>query len=260
MNMLRAISVVLNEGKSPLFDTFTAYTKAYNTVCKVGWNNKEFNGVALHHLTYHSVRESLPAQLAISARMKATESLHSARAHLKRKKKVSCPKSKLCSIRLDSHSYNVWFDKNEVSILTIDGRVKVKFQPYPYFDQFRSWKRKSADLIYRRGKVLLTFIFEKTVPDSENESKIFVGIDRGLRRLAVTSNKQFFGGGRVKAVAHKYQELRSNLQSCGTRSAKRHLQRISKKENRFRRDVNHCISKTIVQSLPAGSTIILEDT
>jgi IS605 OrfB family transposase len=51
----------------------------------------------------------------------------------------------------------------------------------------------------------------------------------------------------------------AELQACGTRSAKRHLQRLSKKENRFRKDVNHCISKKIVWGLPIGSTIIIEN-
>ena len=241
--------------------TFKAYTQAYNHTCKVGWDKKEFNGVSLHHLVYPELRKTLPAQLCTSARMKATESLKSVRVRLKKNKNTSCPNSKLCSIRLDSQSHSVWFDKNEVSILTIGGRVRdIKFQSYEYLDQFRDWRRKSADLIYRKGKILLTFIFEKTIPDNEVISDPHVvGIDRGIRRLAVTSNKQFFGGGRVKTVSNRYLRLRAELQSCGTRSAKRHLQKISKKENRFRKDVNHCISKKIVQGLPAGSVIVLED-
>jgi IS605 OrfB family transposase len=35
--------------------------------------------------------------------------------------------------------------------------------------------------------------------------------------------------------------------------------RVARKENRFHRNENHCISKKIVNSLPVGSTIILED-
>jgi len=260
MNLIRSISVKLNVPLGDgLLDTFKTYTKAYNTVCKIGWDSKEFNGVRLHFLSYPLIRESLPAQLAISVRMKATESLKSAKTRLKQKKKVSCPKSNLSSIRLDANSYNVWFDKNEISVLTIHGRKRFKFQSYEYLEQFLDWKRKSADLIYNKGKILLTFIFEKTVPDNQITSDTFVGVDRGIRRIAVTSNQLFFGGGRVKAVSNRYQKRRANYQSCGTRSAKRHLRVISKKENRFRRDENHCISKKIVESLPSGSTIVLED-
>ena len=240
--------------------TFQAYTYAYNHTCKVGWDQKEFNGVRLHHLVYQDLRQSLPAQLCTSARMKATESLKAGRIRLKKNKKTSCPKSKLCSIRLDSQSHSVWFNKNEVSILTKEGRQKsIKFQSYDYFDQFRDWRRKSADLIYRKGIVLLTFIFEKDIPDLNDTSETFIGVDRGIRRIAVTSEKQFFGGGHVRYIAQRYHRLRTELQSCGSRSAKRHLQKLSQKENRFRRDVNHCVSKSIVQSAPVGSTFVIED-
>ncbi|WP_367358102.1 hypothetical protein [Methanothrix sp.] len=42
------------------------------------------------------------------------------------------------------------------------------------------------------------------------------------------------------------QTLKADLQSCGTDSAKRHLKKLSGKEARFHRDVNHCISKKLV--------------
>jgi putative transposase len=58
---------------------------------------------------------------------------------------------------------------------------------------------------------------------------------------------------------NRYRNRRKILQSKGTRSAKRHLRKIREKENRFRRDVNHVISKRIVDSLSQGTTLVLED-
>ena len=40
---------------------------------------------------------------------------------------------------------------------------------------------------------------------------------------------------------------------------RRHLKKISKKENCFRRNVNHLISKQIIDNLPPGSVLVLED-
>ena len=54
--------------------------------------------------------------------------------------------------------------------------------------------------------------------------------------------------------------LRAKLQKKGTKSAKRLLKKRSGRERRFARDVNHCISKAIVQTAqgtPRG--IALED-
>lgn len=47
-------------------------------------------------------------------------------------------------------------------------------------------------------------------------------------------------------VRGKYAYLRQKLQSKGTKSAKRLLRKISRKERQFVTDTNHCISKTIV--------------
>lgn len=46
----------------------------------------------------------------------------------------------------------------------------------------------------------------------------------------------------------QYAYLRKELQSKGTRSAKRKLKRLNGRERRFVTDVNHCISKQIVNS------------
>jgi transposase len=50
-------------------------------------------------------------------------------------------------------------------------------------------------------------------------------------------------------VKGRYQYLKRKLQHLGTRFEKRKLRKISRRERRFVRDVNHVISKKIV-SLP----------
>ncbi|MDD3710785.1 MAG: transposase, partial [Methanothrix sp.] len=63
--------------------------------------------------------------------------------------------------------------------------------------------------------------------------------------------------GHVKAVKGKCQYLRSKLQSKGTRSAKRKLQKLSGRERRFQKDVNHQIANWIVSK--PYDIIALED-
>jgi putative transposase len=257
MKLTRTTKIKLNICSDTIKPTIDAYTKAFNYVCQAGWADKDFNGVSLHHKTYSTIREYLPSQLAVSARMKATEALKSTKK-LKKGQLVSCPFSRQSSIRYDARSYNIWFDRNELSILTINGRSKITFTVPEHFKQYLDWKRCSADLFLRNGGVFLHIIFEKTIPDVKPIDN-FVGIDRGINKIAVTSNNTFFGGGHINHVSKRYEELRKNLQSCGSKSAKRHLLKISKKENRFRADINHKVSKQIVSSIPEGSTIVLED-
>jgi len=124
MNMIltRAVKVKLETTPNSLLPTIEAYTTAYNHVCQTGWNDSDCNGFSLHHKTYQQCKTWLPSQLSVSSRMKAAESLKSVRTRKRKGLKVSCPQSKQCSIRYDANSYNVWFDKNILSISTVDGR------------------------------------------------------------------------------------------------------------------------------------------
>jgi len=101
-------------------------------------------------------------------------------------------------------------------------------------------------------------VFEKDVTDTKPNGKL-VGIDRGIKKIAVTSDGGFHGGGTIRQISKKYQEQRSQLQSKRTHSARRHLAAVKGKERRFRADANHCISKRIVDRLNPGDTVVLED-
>lgn len=65
------------------------------------------------------------------------------------------------------------------------------------------------------------------------------------------------GDRRWKEHERRILRLRRNLQAKGTRSAKRHLKKLSGKLFRQRRD--HVLSKRIVQNATPGSTIVLEN-
>lgn len=257
MKLTRTIKLKLNIPKKDIIPTITAYTKSYNFVCQQGWKDKVFNGISLHHKTYSFTKQYLPSQLAISSRTKATETLKSVKAKLKKKQKVSCPVSKQCSIRYDKNSITIWFDKKEISILTINGRKHYKIYIPEYFKQYITWTKRSAELFIRKHNIFLNIVVEKDISDIPINNT-FIGIDRGIKNIAVTSNKKFYKGSKIKHITDKYEKIRGKLQSCGSKSAKRHLKKISKKVNCFRRDVNHCISKQIVSDINIGSTIVLE--
>ncbi len=258
MNMVitRTAKIKLNITPEEILPTFREATKAFNYVCKVGYKDKDFNSVSLHHKTYQTVRTeySLPSDIAVQMRMKAAEVLKPAI-----KKNRKCPQSDLCSIRYSARGYNVWFDRQETSFVTIKGRIKASFYLPDWFKQYISWRRKSAEMILRKGKVYLCIVFEKDVADFQPMDNVTIlGIDRGINKVAVCSDNSFFNGNILK-VAYRYQRLRKQLQKCGSKSAKRHLKKLASKENRYRRDVNHCISKHIVERLPENSIIVLED-
>lgn len=260
MRLQRTAKIRLHIHPKALRDSVDAYTKAFNYVCCYGWDNNVTSSISLQKATYTHCRKQLglPAQLACSVAVKASEAVKSAKARLKAGRKASCPQSKHCAIRYDARSYTLFLESGKVSLLTTNGRVKVDLLIPEHFRQYIDWKHASADLVIAGDKVHLHVVFQHEVEEVENNG-VVVGVDRGIKKIAVTSTNQFYGGGRIKHVSDRYSRLRGELQKAETRSAQRHLAKISRKERRFRADVNHCITKKIVSSLEPGNTIVLED-
>lgn len=66
---------------------------------------------------------------------------------------------------------------------------------------------------------------------------------------ALDNRGNFYGNPEWKKIEDKTFELRRRLQFQGTKSAKRHLKKISGRQKRFRRDCDHVLSKRVVQSV-----------
>jgi len=84
-----------------------------------------------------------------------------------------------------------------------------------------------------------------------------LGIDRGLNNLVYASNNFSYSSKSMMRTKKRYNYNRSKIQSKGTRSAKRCLQRLSGREKRFIENVNHVISKQVA-NLPYN-IFVLED-
>jgi putative transposase len=251
------------EQASALLETLRQHTACFNAVAAYAWEHRERNGVRLHHATYRGLREkfpSLPAQLVVAARVRATEAVKSAFMLRKRGRKVSCPISALTPIRYDPRAYTIKLQQGVVSLSSVAGRIKVPFTVDPHARNLleRAVEFDSADLIYRKGRFWLHVAV--TLPDVEfRPSGNVVGVDLGIARPAVCSNNRFFGERRWKEVERRYFRLRRSLQRKGTRSAKRHLKKLAGKVNRFRRDCDHVLSRRIVDSVQPGTVIVVED-
>ena len=58
----------------------------------------------------------------------------------------------------------------------------------------------------------------------------YLGIDLGVVNLAVDSDSNVYEGKNVEESRQKYGLIKAKLQGTGTKSAKKHLRRVSKKE------------------------------
>jgi IS605 OrfB family transposase len=87
-----------------------------------------------------------------------------------------------------------------------------------------------------------------------------LGIDMGVVNLAVDSDGATFSGDGVEEVRRRYGKRRKLLNQCGTKSARRRLRKIRKKEARYRANQNHIIAKRCVQKAKdTRSALAVED-
>lgn len=274
-----------------LQQTMQEYTACFNEVCQLADAEKISNGVELHRLTYanHRATTHLPSQLICSARVKATEAIKSMIARRKKQvqkyqqrlkeakkrgkpvkplKLAKTPRSKLCAIRYDARSFRFDRGARRVSLVHVQQegvtrhRAIIAVKVPAYYEQYLTpeWQQDSADLIYRKGTYWLHMVVscEQASISPTAESKV-IGVDLGINRLAVTSHPRFFGSKRVKETNNRYFRLRRSLQAKGTKSAKRHLKKLSGELKRFQADVNHVTAKRIVSSCQPGDTLVMEN-
>ncbi len=125
--------------------------------------------------------------------------------------------------------------------------------------------RGQADLLYRNG----TFYLALTVDAPEAapmEPVVYLGVDLGIITLSATSDGELLNHStgpkhaQINQVRARYSRFRAKLQKKSRKSAKRLLRKRSGRERRFVRDVNHCVSKTIVSTAQGTARgVALED-
>lgn len=244
-----------------LAHTAEHFTQAFNHVCREGWRTGEKNGVRLHHATYRESKTLAPglvSDLHIQARVKATEAVKSALDRQKKGRPVSCPHARACPPRYNVHTYRLDWERGTVNLATTGGRLHVPFAVPAYATRSAGNPTATADLVQKRGRWYLHVVVK--VPEPEvAPTAVVIGVDLGVTRAAVTSDNRFHGKRRWRELEARDFRLRRKLQKKGTKSAKRHLRRLSGRTARRRRDHDHVVSKRIVQGVPEGSTLAVEN-
>lgn len=149
--------------------------------------------------------------------------------------------------------------KNEVSIWTLDGRLRIAFVCGKRERKLLECRQGESDLVYRKGKWFL-FTSVNVIEPPTNTPEGFLGVDLGIARIATDSEGQSFSWAHVRNLRKRHRRLRKNLQATGTKSARRLLKKRSGREKRFATDLNHQISKQLVaKAQRTKKGIVLED-
>jgi predicted transposase len=237
--MLQTVMVKLDPTKKQyqmLLDTMHRFNEACNSIAETVFALHSANKVEIHKTVYYPVREhfGLSAQLAVRAISKVCEAY-------KRDKSIK-PEFRPDGAIVYDQRILTWKGLESVSLTTLQARQLIPVRIGDYQKARMDRVRGQADLILVKGIFYLCVVVEVS-EETSYDPKGVLGVDLGIKYLAVDSDGEVHSGEQVNQTRDKLDSLKSRLQSKGTKSAKRHLKKLSGRMARFSKDVNHCISK-----------------
>ena len=255
---------VAPEQRELLDATMDTYRSACNFVANYIFQTHDLKQFSLNKALYYDLREryDLKSQMAQSvfktviARYKTILE----NQHEWIKPNFSKPQYDLVWNRDYSLTQNLF------SVNTLSGRVKLPYYSggmEKYFDH-DIYSFGTARLVKKHGKYFLHIPVTRDIPEALDCAVCnVVGVDRGINFIVATYDSKhksdFVSGRDIKQKRVKYKQLRKELQQRQSPSARRRLKAIGQRENRWMQDVNHQVSKALVESNPKHTLFVLED-
>lgn len=238
------------EQHQALLKTVEAFNHACQYVADVAYEKRLANKIAIQPMVYNTLRErfGLSSQMAVRAIAKAIE------AH-KRDKRVH--------VRFDLHGAMIFDERimsfkgvTHVSLLALSGRLLIPMRFGEYQASRFDRRKGQADLILKNGVFYLYVCIDLPEPPTADTSGGVLGVDLGIVEIASDSEGNQYSGSQVKQVRRNLRKARQSLQQRQTHSAKKRLRKLSGRQARFVRNVNHVISKAIVKTAYASRKAI----
>jgi IS605 OrfB family transposase len=252
-----------NQQSELLLDTGRAFSKACNYISGVVFDTHNLNQATLQKQVYDTLRTDygMPSQLACNA---VRHVIGNYRTILANQDEWIKPDYKHTAFPL-SWNRDYLLRGDYFSVGTLQGRIKLDYDNggmEKYFDG--SWTFGLAKVVNKHGKWYLHISMSKEFEQVQDFDVCnVVGVDLGINFTATAydSNGEttFYSGKHIKHKRAHYKNIRKELQRRQTPSARRRLKAIGSRENRWVQDINHCVSKTLVDNNPKGTAFVLED-
>lgn len=245
MKLVTQIKVEPEDPQELLF-LMMRFNNACNYLSEIAFNEKLFHWLPLQRRAYHEIRQVFGitgAEATIAVRKAAYAYRDKARRNQKAVFRLRG------SIPLFKHLYRdgiVRFYGFEAPVISRDGMGLPK---HP----------KEGVLSYRDGKFMIHQAIEVEAPQPY-KARGYLGCDLGIRNILVDSDGKIYSSGHLNGLRKHHSKLRARLQLRGTRSARKLLNKRRNKESRFARDINHQISKSVVDKASTATLgIALEE-
>lgn len=265
MTVTAKIQLVVSAENCELLDsTANAYRNACNFVSEYIFRTHNLKQFSLNKELYYEIREKfgLGSQMTQSVLKTVISRYKTIRTN---QHEWIQPKFKVPQFDLVwNRDYSL--SQNYFSVNTLNGRLKLPYYAKgmeKYFDK-ETYRFGTATFVFKHKRYFLHIPVTFEVNECcDSDICNVVGIDRGINFVVATYDSKhqsgFVSGKVIKQKRGHYKNLRKQLQQVGTPSSRRRLKAIGQRENRWMQDVNHCVSKTLVESNPKHTLFVLED-
>lgn len=180
------------------------------------------------------------------------------------------PKRKSLTVNYTyGRTFSIKYDQNTdtffVSIASLNGRIKnIRISGWTqHYNYLKCGKIGDPLLVYDKSSKEFYLHIPVTLEVEEKSYKEIAGLDVGERNIvavASTAGAKYTVPlpDKVRRTKCRYHELRSQLMSKGTRSARRKLQKVGRSEKRFVSDFLHKLTIDLVRKHPAA-LFVMED-
>jgi putative transposase len=239
-----------------LKQTLETANAACNWISRQAWESQTFGRVPLHKLTYYPIREQfkLSAQLAVRSIAKVKDAYIINRS-------VLAEFRPLGAIAFDDRILTWDTPKRQVSIWTLGGRQDIAYQTGQEQGDLLLYQKGESDLYFAKSTRDFFLLATCELPEPEEQpTPEFLGFDMNRSNIGADSDGDIYSNETLEQNRKRYKRLRRNLKKRHTASARKHLKKMGNRENRFRRDVNHCVSKHLVlKAQRTGRGVAIED-
>ena len=256
MTVTAKIQLVVSAENCELLDsTANAYRNACNFVSEYIFRTHNLKQFSLNKELYYEIRE----KFGLGSQM--TQSV--LKTVISRYKTIQTNQHEWIQPKFKIPQFDlVWnrdysLSQNYFSVNTLNGRLKLPYYAKgmeKYFDK-GTYRFGTAKLVFRHKRYFLHIPVTFEVDGCcDYDICNVVGIDRGINFVVATYDSKhqsgFVSGKVIKQKRGHYKNLRKQLQQVGTPSSRRRLKAIGQRENRWMQDVNHCVSKALVENNP----------
>jgi IS605 OrfB family transposase len=198
---------------------------------------------------------TIPSQIIIKSEQEIKASYQSIKSNKHKISKAICKNN--LSLRLDKRLYSK-FTKNDIKLISLKSnkRITVNFKLYDkIINLFNSYSVCDPLLFFKNNNIYLsvTFNVPSIIPDNLNS----LGIDLGCRRLITTSEGKAINSKEYLKNKRKIRYLKRVLYSKNTKSSKRKLKKIRRKEYNFSKNYIHLVTNKILET--DSSILVMED-